>query len=285
VLRDRCPGDPVHGVVDPAEYATDLPFPSRAALAGWSRALRDDAARRFTPKDLRGVRGRTGDRGCDGAVHTPDEDDRGFGTRIKHRGKSHGWKRHDQFGLVLRVETVSHGPKEFGVDRARPHRDGTSAVGDDPRTKNVASLVDNPEPTWASNRRSLNALAVVDEPAPADSELRPRTEPPMVDGRGHAGFHPARRDDVRRFAAVREGDPIARGCRQGDSRERVFGLSKEVLQRRARAAVGRRLQRVDVRQLVAKIPRTRRWRVTQRGRRPLGVAVQLDWCSWPELAA
>jgi hypothetical protein len=274
-----------HGVVDQAEHATDLLFPSRAALAGWHRALRDDAVRPFTPQDIRGVLGRKWDRRCDGEVHTPYEDDRWFGTRIKHRGKSNWLKRDDQFGLVLRVETVINRPKEFSVDRTRPHRDGTSSVGDDPMTQNVASVVDDPEQALASNRRSLDALAVVDDPAPADSELRPLTAPQVVDGRGHAGFNPARRDDVRRFAAVLEGDHIARGYRHGDLRERWFGLSKEVLQRRARAAVGRRLQRLDVRHWVAKIPRTRRWRVTQRGRHLRGVAVPRDWCSWPELAA
>jgi hypothetical protein len=40
-----------------------------------------------------------------------------------------------------------------------------------------------------------------------------------------------------------------------------------------------------VRHLVAKIPRTRRWRVTERGRRLLGIAVQLYCGSWPQLAA
>ncbi|HMB05572.1 MAG TPA: hypothetical protein VKP69_17780, partial [Isosphaeraceae bacterium] len=57
------------------------------------------------------------------------------------------------------------------------------------------------------------------------------------------------------------------------------------LQRRASAAVGRLLKRLHVRHLVAKIPRTRRWRVTERGRHLLGLAVQLYRCSWPELAA
>jgi hypothetical protein len=37
--------------------------------------------------------------------------------------------------------------------------------------------------------------------------------------------------------------------------------------------------------LVAKIPRSRRWRVTDRGRHLLSVAVQLYHSSWPQLAA
>jgi hypothetical protein len=85
---------------------------------------------------------------------------------------------------------------------------------------------------------------------------------------------------------VLDGDHISRGFRNGDIREPVFGHSKRSgLQRRDRAAVGRLLERLHVRQSVAKIPRTRRRRVTRRGRHLLGMAVQLYRRSWPERAA
>ena len=123
------PGYPVHWVVDQAEYATDLLFTSRAALAGLYRALLDYAVRTFTPKDILGFLGRKWDRRFDGEVHTHYEDDRWFGTRIKHRMKSNWLKMYDKFGRILRVETVINSPKEFWVYRTQPHRDGTSSVG------------------------------------------------------------------------------------------------------------------------------------------------------------
>ena len=88
------------------------------------------------------------------------------------------------------------------------------------------------------------------------------------------------------FKAVLDGDHIARGFRNGDIREPLLGIPRKVDEkRRASAAVGRLLKRLHVRHLVAKIPRTRRWRVTQNGRQLLGMAVQLYSCSWPQLAA
>src|SRR5512143_2811875 len=144
-------------------------------------------------------------------------------------------------------------------------------------TQGVSSLVHYQKQALACNRRYLDALAVVDAPAPAYQQLRQLTEPKVIEGRSYAGFNPARREDVRLFAAVLDGDHIARGFRNRDIREPLFGLSKEVLQRRASAAGGRLLKRLHVRHLVAKIPRTRRWRVTQRGRHLLGVALQLYW--------
>ena len=286
LLNDMLTGYPVHWVVDQAEYATDLLFKSRAALAGLYRALLDYAVRTFTPKDILGFLGRKWDRRFDGEVHTHYEDERWFGTRIKHRMKSNWLKMYDKFGLILRVETVINSPKEFWVYRTQWHRDGTSSAGYYPMTKSVASLADYQEQALACNRHYLEALAVVDDPAPAYPELRQLTEPKVVEGRSYAGFNPARREDVRLFKAVLDGDHIARGFRNADIREPLFGrLLKPIQRRRASAAVGRLLKRLHVRHLVAKIPRTRRWRVTEHGRHLLGQVMQLYYPVWPELAA
>src|SRR6185437_2692323 len=177
LLRELLPGYPIHWVVDQAEYATDLLFTSRAALAGLYRALLDDAVRTFTPKDILGFLGRKWDRRFDGEVHTRYEDDRWFGTRIKHRMKSNWLKMYDKFAPILRVETVLNSPKEFWVYRTQPHRDGTSSVGYYPMTKGVAPLVAYQEQARARNRRYLDALAVVDDPAPAYPDPRQLTEP------------------------------------------------------------------------------------------------------------
>ena len=286
LLRDLLSGYSVHWVVDQAEYATDLLFTSRAALAGLYRSLLDYAVQTFTPKDILRFLGRKWDRRFDGEVHTHYESDRWFGTRIKHRMKTNWLKMYDKFSLILRVETVINSPKEFWVYRTRRHHDGTSSVGYYPMTKSVASLVDYQEQALACNRRYLDALAVVDDPAPAYQQLRQLTEPKAIECRSYAGFNPARRQDVRLFMTVLEGDRVARGFRNADIREPLFGNPQQTqLQRRASAAVGRLLKRLHVRQLVAKVPRTRRWRVTERGRHLLGLAVQLYRASWPQLAA
>ena len=200
--------------------------------------------------------------------------------------KTNWLKMYDKFGLILRVETVINSPKEFWVYRTRQHHNGTSSVGYYPMTKSVDSLADFQEQASACNRRYLDALAVVDDPVPAYPELRQLTEPKVVEGRSYAGFNPARRDDVRLFQAILDGDHISRGFRNADIRTPLFGTPKKADEkRRASAAVGRLLKRLHVRHLVAKIPRTRRWRVTERGRHLLSMAVQLYCCSWPQLAA
>src|SRR5262249_4243134 len=98
LLCELFPGYPVHWVVDQAEYATDLQFSGRTALAGLYPALLGYAVQTFTPKDILRFLGRKWDRRFDGEVHTEYEDERWFGTRIKHRMKPNWLKMYDKFG-------------------------------------------------------------------------------------------------------------------------------------------------------------------------------------------
>jgi hypothetical protein len=276
----------VRWVADQAEYATDLLFSSRSALTSLYRKLLEYAVVAFSAKDILGFLGRKWDRRFAGDVQTEYKTDRWPGARIKHRMKTNWLKMYDKFGLILRVETVINAPKEFSVYRTRLRHDGSTSLGWYPMTKDATSLRHYQEQALACNRRYLDALAVVDDPTPAYQELKQLTEPKLADDRSYAGFNPARRDDVCLFAAVLDGDHVARGFRNRDVREALFGVPKlSEKPNRNSAAVGRLLKRLHVRQLIAKVPRTRRWKVTERGRRLLGLAVQLYRRSWPELAA
>jgi len=260
-------------VVDQAEFSTDLLFENAAALGGLYRKLLQFAALTFTPKDILGFLGRKWDRRFDGEVQTDVKTDRVLGTRIKHRMTRNWLKMYDKFGRILRVETVINRPSEFFVHRTRFHRDGTSSQGFFPMNKDTGSLIHYQEQAMACNRRYLEALAIVDDPAPAYRHLRDLTEAKRVGERSSAGFNPARRDDVRFFSAVLDGDHIARGFRNKDIRAALWGSESSA--KRHSATVGRLLKRMHHRRWVAKVPRTRRWRVTETGRQVLSAAVRL----------
>jgi hypothetical protein len=284
LLRKELAWFTLRWVVDQAEFSTDLLFKSRTALAGLYDKLLAFASLTFTPKDVLRFFGRKGHGRFDGEVQTELKTDRLLGTRIKHRMHCNWLKMYDKFGLILRVETVINDSKQFFVHRTRYHHDGTTSQGYFPMNKGVGCLVQYQEHALACNRRYLDALAVVDDPAPAYQQLRHLTEPKKIAGRSSAGFNPARRDDVRLFAAVLAGDHIPCGFRNADIRIALFGQASEPRSRHS-AAVGRLLKRLHTRQLVAKIPRTRRWRVTANGRHLLSQAVELYRKSWPELLA
>jgi hypothetical protein len=284
LLRKELSRYRVRWVVDQAEFATDLLFKSPASLTGLYQKLLQFAVVTFTPKDILGFLGRKWDRRFDGDVQTEVKTDRLLGTRIKHRMTRNWLKMYDKFGQILRVETVINRPQEFSVFRTRRHRDGTTSTGYFPMNKDTGSLILYQEQALACNRRYLEALALVDDPVPAYQQLRQLTEPKVVTERSYAGFNPARRADVRLFLAILDGDHIARGFRNKDIRAALYDADAKPAPRQS-AAVGRLLKRLHTRHLVAKIPHTRRWRVTDTGRRLLSSTVQLYRQSWPELVA
>ena len=200
-------------VVDQAEYATDLIFTGREALAGLYPRLLDHAAVNFSAKDILGFLGRRFHPRFDGEVLTDCQKGRWPGARIKHRMKNNWLKMYDKFGWVLRIETVINDPREFRVRRLRT-REGRREMVWCPMNKGVINLYRYREVALASNRRYLDALAVVDDPAPAYRQVEELTEPVVVSGRSHAGFNPASPADVRLFRAVLAGDNLLPGLPQ-----------------------------------------------------------------------
>jgi hypothetical protein len=262
-------------VVDQAEYATDICFTSRHALAGLFRRLLEFALLTFSPTKVFHYLGRKWHERFDGEVQTHYKSVRVPGACIKHFMKRNWLKMYDKLGLLLRVETVINQPGEFKVLRDCQHRDGTTSLGWFPMCKGVGNLHHYQSHACASNQRYLAALAAVDDPTPSYDDLKTLTEPQRRQGRSYAGFNPAREEEARLFAAVLAGDHIAQGFRNQDIRAALCATSPaETLKRQQSAAVGRLLKRLHVRGLVAKVPRTRRWRVTERGRRILGDTLQ-----------
>lgn len=262
-------------VVDQAEYATDLIFTGREALAGLYPRLLDHAAVNFSAKDILCFLGRRFHPRFDGEVLTDCQKGRWPGARIKHRVKNNWLKMYDKFGRVLRIETVINDPREFRVRRLRT-RDGRREMVWCPMNKGVINLYRYREVALASNRRYMDALAVVDDPAPAYRRVEELTEPVEVSGRSHAGFNPASPADVRLFQAVLAGENLLHGFRNADIRVTLHGDTEDAADRRRQShAVGRMLKRLHVRGLIVKVPHSHRWQVSKNGHQVLGAVVQL----------
>jgi hypothetical protein len=262
-------------VVDQAEYATDLIFTSREALAGLYSRLLDHAAVNFSANDILSSLGRRFHPRFDGEVLTDCQKGRHPGARIKHRVKTNWLKMYDKFGWVLRIETVINDPREFRVRRLRT-REGRLAMVWCPMNKGVSNLYRYRELALASNRRYLDALAVVDDRKPAYSRMEELTEPVVVSGRVHAGFNPASAGDVRLFRAVLAGENLLHGFRHADIRVAMYGTTDDIAERRRQShAVGRMLKRLHARGLLAKVPHSHRWHVSKKGHHVLGAVVQL----------
>jgi hypothetical protein len=267
-----------------AEYASDVLFHKPAKLAGLYPRLLDHAVVNFSARDILGFLGRKLHGSFQGEVLTDCKKKRHPGARVKHRVKENWLKMYDKFGQVLRVETVINQPREFRVRRWRL-REGRRQLVWCPMNKGVANLPSYARVARSSNERYLNALSVVDDPASGYCQASRLAESKVHRGRRFAGFNPARPEDVRLFQAVLSGDHLPWGFRNAAIRNALFGETKDPRERRRRAhAVTRLLKRLHVRGLVAKIPRTRRWRVTASGQKLLGTLVQLHYHGLPRAA-
>jgi hypothetical protein len=268
-------GQSYYWVLDQAEYSTDLLFTDRPALAGLYARLLEHAALHFSAQDILTFLGRRLHPRFDGEVLTDCKKDRLPGARIKHRVKNNWLKMYDKFGQVLRIETVINNPREFKVRRRRL-RHGRQRLVWCPMNKGVGNFYRYHQVAAAANQRYLAALAVVDDPSPSYQQVERLAQPKVVQGRSQAGFNPARRHDVRLFQAVLRGEHLLHGFRNADIRRVLHGEAKDpAVRRRQSAAVGRLLKRLHVRGMLAKVPRTRRWRVTDTGQRLLGAVVRL----------
>jgi hypothetical protein len=275
LLHEQLQGLSHYWVIDQAEYATDVCFISKHALAGLFARLLAFALLTFSPKKIFCYLGRKWHERFDGEVQTHYKSVREPGACIKHFMKRNWLKMYDKLGLLVRVETVINQPGEFKVLRDCQHRDGTTSLGWFAMCKGVGNLHHYQSHALACNQRYLEALAAVDDPTPSYDDLKKLTEPQRHQGRSYAGFNPAREQEVRLFAAVLAGDHIAQGFRNQDIRAALYTESnKDPLRHRHSAAVGRVLKRLQMRGLVIKVQRSRRWRVTDQGRRIMGDTLQ-----------
>jgi hypothetical protein len=262
-------------VIDQYEYSTDIMFKDRDSLEGLFPVLLKHATVCFGAEDVLTFLGRRLHGNFQGEVLN-DCKKRPRGARVKHRMKANWIKMYDKHGLVLRVETVINHPYEFRV-RRKGKRKGQQVTGWFPMAKGVASFPRFAEVCLIANKRYLQALSVVDDPTEAYRELDQLCEPATLNGRRRRGLNPLRRDDIALFTAVLRGEHAIHGLSNRDLFKHLFPDPSQdpVALRRARARVTRLIQLLRAHKLIAKIPRSRRYRLTLRGLRLISAALYL----------
>lgn len=260
-----------------AEYATDAIFTSAGKLSALYRRLLDHATVNFGAQDILTFLGRKLHGNFQGEVLSDCKKQRAPGARIKHRMKDNWLKMYDKFGQILRVETVINDPREFRVRRRRT-RQGCRQMVWCPMNKGVANFHHFERVARAANGRYLEALSVVEDPAPSYQQVARLAERKVVAQRSYAGFNPASPQDIRLFQAVLSGNHLVQGFYNKDIRRQLFVESHDSQVRRSQVSkASRLLKRLHVRRLIAKIPRTHRWRITAAGQHLLGAIVQLHY--------
>ena len=276
LLKDWLAGQSYYWVIDQAEYSTDVVFADRNALATLRPALYEHAALCFGARQVMTFLGRKYRETFAGDVRSkwhPREP----GGGVKHWVKRNALKMYDKEGSVLRIETVINNPKEFFVHRPRVKCDGTTEVGWFPMAKGVANLYRYAEVSASANSHYLEALAVVNDLGVGQSDFDRRCEPVFSQGRTHRALQPMGRDDQALFQAALCGEHAVRGFRNGELAERLLGpRPRDAAERRRRCGrISRRIALLRAHGLVAKVPRSRRYRVTPSGQRFMSTAIHV----------
>lgn len=267
--------------LDQCEYATDVMFRDRAALHSLYPALRERAVLHFSPEDVLSFWGKKLSPLYQGELQgTLKRGPQGF--RVKHVYDGNWIKMYDKLGQVLRIEVVLNRPWRFRVRRWAT-RQGQRVFGWFSLLKNVAFLRRYAEIGRQAGQRYLAALAVVADPKVSQDKLDRACNPvPYKQGRRRA-LNPLSRADQKLFLAVLRGEHALRGFYAKDVLKHLDWppTNDPREKRQCSGRVGRLLQLLRAHKLIAKLPNTRRYRVTQEGYAFMSAAVYIRYKSFP----
>lgn len=267
-------------VLDQAEVATDVMFRTRPELlAVWPDLVRH-ASTNLSSGDVLRFLGRKLHPSLKAEVLT-EAKHRPEGWRIKHRMARNWVKAYDK-ASILRVETTINNPREFRVLQVKDTPEGRQRRWCEMR-KGVANVWRYFQVGTGSNRRYLDALAAAtpngEGIAVLDALCRPRTN----HGRHAARFNPISRADLALFRAVLAGEHCIVGFRNHDLANQLYPRPPDDTDDAHRRCerVSRLIVKLRCHALVAKQPRTRRYRVTRYGYRVMTAAIAIHDHDYP----
>jgi hypothetical protein len=272
--------------IDACEVATDVMWKDRKSLLTILTDLFDHALRAFSADDVVRFLGqkllpyKAELTSKHSRQHRPD------GRRIKHRLR-HNWiKMYDKWS-VLRIETVINNPRDFTILRFETDRRGRKRGRWRRMGKGVKNLWRYLQIGEAANRRYLEALSQVQPTGKAVAELDRLCQSRVVDGRRHGKLNPVAAHDCHVFQAVMAGEQAISGFRNRDLTARLFPVPckspEEARQRCARTS--RLIAKLRGHGLLAKVPGSRRYRVTLRGHRVMSAALRFRQVDFPRALA
>lgn len=269
----RYGGGNYYWVLAEAEISTDVVFKTRRRLQPLLPDLFRHAMTAFSATDVMRFLGRKLHGNFAGEV-TTEHRKRPEGVRIKHTMKSNSIKLYDKAN-VLRVETTINNPREFRVCRTVTEPDGPAR-----RWRPMGSVANTYryfQCGRSANTRYLDALATAPRYGEGIDAFDALCRPRIRAGRRHSRFRPLEPDDAALFQAVLAGEHAINGFRNHDLARRLYPTPPRTPQERRRRCqrVSRLISKLRGHGLVAKVPRARLYRPTERGVRLMTAAIVL----------
>ena len=264
--------DGYYWCTDQFELATDVMFKSRAALEALLPDLRQHSLLVLSAEDAFRFLGRKPHGNFLGEA-TADLKRRPEGFRVKFRLKRNSIKMYDKMS-VLRIETTINNPREFKILRRPPGRRSLRWM---PMGKGVANFWRYGQIGQQANARFLDALAHATPTRQAVAHLDALCASRTVRNQRIARFNPVALHDATLFAAVLLGNHLLNGFRNRDLAASLHAKparNRDQARRRCERT-SRLIAKLRGHGLVAKVPRTRLYRVTPLGQQLMSAALRI----------
>lgn len=266
--------------VDQCEFATDVMFKSREALEDIYPSLVGHAFYDFKCTDVFSFLGRKLDHRFLGEA-VSDYRKRPTGWRIKFKMKSNSIKMYDKFSC-LRVEMTINDPREFKVYKDVRHQDGTASKRWVPMGKSISNLYRYAEISKAANRRFLDSLQNIIPAGSIEQEINGICGKKTVRGKTVTGYNVWSKETMQLFETVSDGKYLIRGFTNKDIRSVLYTQNQD--NKKIRGKMSRTLSKLRAHGLIRKIPHSRKYLVTDKGRRVMGALIETKRKIYPELA-
>lgn len=275
---------------DETEWATDVMFHSAADLANLYPRLVQQGIQQFGGEDVLRFLGRPGTiRQQREAALQSDLKTRHEGVRIKHSLNRNSLKMYDKQKTVLRIETTVNDPRDMKA--YRPTEGDPQGKPEWRRLrKGVSDLHRRAQVSQASNERYLEALSTVDDGQTLQEATASVCRPAIWSGGRARALNPLADHDAALLTAVNRGEFAINGFRNRDIVALLHGerpTNAAEAKRRA-AQITRQLRLLRAHKLIAKVPKTHRYVLTDTGRSaitPILSARQATTRKLTELAA
>lgn len=260
------PYSPYYWTAHQTEWATDIAFTSAQDLQRIYPQLVWGAITTFSARQVMRFLGKQLQSHFVGEVDSHYHD-RLEGLSIKHTVNNNSIKMYDKAGQILRIETTINNPHDLTVYRPKEGGDSKDLAHRILR-KGVADLERRTEISQHANEHYLQALTQFDTSTPLAKLITPITKRVTRKGKALRGLRPWTGQDLDLFQAVNRPEFLLGGFRNKDVSVLLYPKHQTDLcaKRAASGRVSYRLRLLHAHGLIAKIPRTRRYKITAKGR-------------------
>jgi hypothetical protein len=261
--------------LEQSEWASDLMFRDSAALKQVYPKLVRHGITQLSCDSVMRFLGRRCNAAFNGQVQS-DLRRRQEGVRLKYSVNQNSVKMYDKEGSILRIETTLHNPRDLKVFR------GTETDPQKkrwrPMRKGIADLYRRAQVSQASNQRYMEALSQTNLNKTVSETIEPVCKSVIRNGKGrngkrHRAIRPLHEPDMSLLKAVSDGRWTINGFRNQDIRAILLGTDPtDAGERKKRSGqITRKLALLHAHGLIKKVPRTRRWLITAKGREIAGL--------------